>query len=326
MHYLIVLILFGVYWNNVYARGLDQSESYDTEQRLDTLEDRVLRLETEMGVHQDEETLNRIDLEPSFYSIDTSNTKVGRPVETNHFNEQLEKLEQTFKEEFGDQLAELSSKYEILWEKFSKIEKQVEEQQSEGKNSEFLKGLEQSENPTTTDSEESETKSDETIYDNDLELMKNLKNLENESGTKMAKNFKQIGEKYYHIENNVKLTWVEARDKCSEWGAHLVSLKNEEEWGVITEHLSPEKNYWVDVNDLVKEGEYISDTNSEKAAFLKWDYREPNNLLTTVMREDCVELRSDYYHYMNDINCWQENNFICERPKLSIFDGYFEIA
>ncbi|KAH8352065.1 hypothetical protein KR084_001570, partial [Drosophila pseudotakahashii] len=132
------------------------------------------------------------------------------------------------------------------------------------------------------------------------------------SETKTDENFERIGEKYYHIENNVELDWLEAREKCMEWRAHLVSLKNGDEWSVLTDHLSPEKNYWVDVHDLFKEGEYISDSTSQKADFLKWDYREPNNLLTTDVREDCVELRSDYHHYMNDINCAQKNHFICE--------------
>ncbi|XP_070067739.1 uncharacterized protein [Drosophila takahashii] len=150
MHYLIVLILLGMTWNNVFARGLDISEENNIAHKLDSLEERVTRLETEMGAHQSEETLKKIELEPNFYLIDSMNEKVGRPVETTNLNEQLEKVKQKLEDEFGVLLAELSSKYEDLFEKLANIEKRVEE-----KTDNVMKVSEEIPRAETNDSEES---------------------------------------------------------------------------------------------------------------------------------------------------------------------------
>ncbi|KRF98347.1 uncharacterized protein Dwil_GK27901 [Drosophila willistoni] len=120
--------------------------------------------------------------------------------------------------------------------------------------------------------------------------------------------FKKIGQKYYHIENNEKLSWFSALQRCAEWGGHLVHLKSDEEWNLVKEKLEMGYRYWVDLNDLQTDNTFMSATTGEEAKFVKWHSGEPgpdNN-------EHCVELgRFDGFD-MNDFYCFEKKNFICE--------------
>ncbi|KAH8260821.1 hypothetical protein KR038_003620 [Drosophila bunnanda] len=124
--------------------------------------------------------------------------------------------------------------------------------------------------------------------------------------------FQKIGAKYYFIDHDNKLDWNEASEKCGKLKADLVSIQNEEEWRAISVHLKSNKSYWIDVNDIRNDGEYESGMSGQKAPFLKWEAREPNQLTSEKGAEHCVELRRDYNHYMNDIICSEKNYYICE--------------
>jgi len=70
------------------------------------------------------------------------------------------------------------------------------------------------------------------------------------------------------------------------------------------------KYYWIDINDLAKEGEYNSLTTGLRAPFVKWHPNEPNNENI----ENCVMLKEwDEDIAMNDAPCCTDFNFICER-------------
>ncbi|KAH8334091.1 hypothetical protein KR059_006511, partial [Drosophila kikkawai] len=129
---------------------------------------------------------------------------------------------------------------------------------------------------------------------------------------RLVENYERIGSKYYHIESNEQLDWHEALAKCKSLNGSLLSLKNEAEWKAITARLDKTLSYWVDINDRETEGEFMSETSGKAAPFLKWDIHEPNNIAFTINNENCVELRSQYNHYMNDINCFNKNHYICE--------------
>ncbi|KAH8282664.1 hypothetical protein KR054_009023, partial [Drosophila jambulina] len=126
------------------------------------------------------------------------------------------------------------------------------------------------------------------------------------------KKFKKIGAKYYFIEQNKRLEWHEALDHCKTLKSRLVSLQNNDEWEAIRNHLDSDMSYWVDVNDIIEKGVYMSGTSGRKAPFLKWEAREPNHLSFEEGNEHCVELRRDYDHYMNDMVCTEKNYYICE--------------
>ncbi|KAH8244770.1 hypothetical protein KR032_000020, partial [Drosophila birchii] len=134
----------------------------------------------------------------------------------------------------------------------------------------------------------------------------------------LLENYEKIGSKYYHIVDNETLNWHDALAKCKSLNGNLLSLKNEGEWQAITARLDRQKSYWVDINDREEEGEFISETSGKIAPFFKWDISEPNNLLISSNNENCVELRSGYNHYMNDISCYSVNNYVCEANMDSV--------
>lgn len=138
--------------------------------------------------------------------------------------------------------------------------------------------------------------------------MKKLKT-EQQSNHKM---FKKIGSKFYYFEENELLNWYAAANKCTELGAHLASIQNQEEFDAIATMLNRYKWYWIDVNDLSQEGEFRSLTTGRLAQFLNWyPGHNPNNMGGI---EHCAHLwtRNDNIIGMNDENCSKKMAFICE--------------
>lgn len=115
-------------------------------------------------------------------------------------------------------------------------------------------------------------------------------------------NFTKIGSKYYYIEDRHKMNWFAAAYECQQRGGHLASIQNEREYEAIKAKLNHNHNYWLDVNDLNQEGQYISLTTGRKAPYLIWYNGQPDNKAN---REHCVHL-------------WKMNKslkmyFICEQ-------------
>ncbi|KRF98356.1 uncharacterized protein Dwil_GK28096 [Drosophila willistoni] len=125
-------------------------------------------------------------------------------------------------------------------------------------------------------------------------------------------NFQKIGLKYYYIESSKDLTWLQAQQKCSKWGGHLASLQSETEWKNLKSKLKG-KDFWIDINDIGKEGTYMSATNNKPAKYFQWKDTEPTNRNPYNSKdEDCVELREDFSYQMNDRSCDDKISFICE--------------
>ncbi|KAH8374381.1 hypothetical protein KR200_009398, partial [Drosophila serrata] len=127
-----------------------------------------------------------------------------------------------------------------------------------------------------------------------------------------SKNFQRIRGKYYYIENDEKLDWFDARDKCESMGAHLVSIQNYKEWDSITDELYSCKSYWTDIRDVDSTYDFMSDTSGDEAPYIDWAYGQPSD------RDgyDCVKLRA-YSHEMKAKRCTQENHYICEANRSS---------
>jgi len=95
---------------------------------------------------------------------------------------------------------------------------------------------------------------------------------------------------------NIEKTWDDAETYCRVMGGHLATFKNQEEFDSIKEQIDPSENYWVGINDRVKENEYVSVTFGQKVQFLDWGLGEPSD---PGKKEDCVELKE---LKMNDID------------------------
>ncbi|XP_022226042.2 CD209 antigen-like protein B [Drosophila obscura] len=147
-----------------------------------------------------------------------------------------------------------------------------------------------------------------------LELQQASDRKEIETELKNIDLFKKIGTKYYYIEDKMdeRTNWQGALDNCHEMGAHLVSLQSEDELKALRRFLDSDHIYWIDLNDIETEGEYISATTGIQGTFFHWHENEPNNFGNG---ERCVELNT-YLNgkegWMNDVPCSQSHDFICE--------------
>ncbi|XP_037708401.1 C-type lectin domain family 4 member M-like [Drosophila subpulchrella] len=124
-------------------------------------------------------------------------------------------------------------------------------------------------------------------------------------------NFKRIGTRYFYIESEVKQNWHMANETCREMGGYLASIENKEELKNIDNKLKDSSFYWLGINDLRKEGQYVSEATGKNATFLPWRIGQPDN---DKSNEDCVHLSSFeiQHNSMNDLPCTEKLYFICQ--------------
>ncbi|KAH8352688.1 hypothetical protein KR084_005688, partial [Drosophila pseudotakahashii] len=99
--------------------------------------------------------------------------------------------------------------------------------------------------------------------------------------------FEKIGYRYFYVENNHHQNWFSASKTCIQMGGQLAVIQDEDELRVLRARIIHDTSYWLDINDLVNEGDYVSWTTGRRAPFLKWQSGEPNNAYS---REHCVDL------------------------------------
>ncbi|KAH8352237.1 hypothetical protein KR084_002906 [Drosophila pseudotakahashii] len=86
--------------------------------------------------------------------------------------------------------------------------------------------------------------------------------------------YQQIGSRYFYIEHNVRVNWRTAEQMCVEMGGHLAAFQNDQEYNAIAGQLN-KANYWTGINDLAKQGEFISLASGKRAPYLRWRKNEP---------------------------------------------------
>ena len=69
--------------------------------------------------------------------------------------------------------------------------------------------------------------------------------------------------------------------------------------------VQPGVNYFIGINDIEVEGQFVYASNGEDITWSQWNSDEPNN----AGDEDCVEMRD---HAWNDIPCGYPQYYICE--------------
>ncbi|XP_060665853.1 accessory gland protein Acp29AB-like [Drosophila nasuta] len=146
------------------------------------------------------------------------------------------------------------------------------------------------------------------LQQQDVKFQQKLNNLEVRK-TLVGPPYQKIGSKYYYIEESSEVNWFEAVNKCLALGGHLASFKNKMENNAIKHKLQNDKDYWIDINDLAKEGEYVSIATGRRATYFDWKSGEPNNWKDI---ENCVELNRNGNFQMNDDTCSKNQLFICE--------------
>ncbi|XP_043662851.1 accessory gland protein Acp29AB [Drosophila teissieri] len=122
-------------------------------------------------------------------------------------------------------------------------------------------------------------------------------------------NFQKIGWRHFFIENKHKVNWFEATSKCHKMGGHLLTIQSGEELGAIRTELEviQEKNpdFWLDINDIAKWGEFVSLTTGGNPPFFKWQKLRPQ----VKIHQRCVYLHGGE---MMDGKCSEHFFFICQ--------------
>lgn len=118
--------------------------------------------------------------------------------------------------------------------------------------------------------------------------------------------FERIGSRFFYIEQNSTLDWINAADACRAMGGYLAAIKNQEEFTILGARLKNGTHYWLGINDRITEGTYVSLATGTNTFFVKWAPEEPRNYHEDV---DCTIL---YEGLMYQSNCTQyHNNYIC---------------
>ncbi|KAH8249238.1 hypothetical protein KR032_007581 [Drosophila birchii] len=118
--------------------------------------------------------------------------------------------------------------------------------------------------------------------------------------------FQLMGSRYFYIEKNVTADWFEAARICRRMGGELATIRSQREVHFIVPNMEWDSKYWLSLNDLVQEGEFVSLASGQPAPILNWRPGQPDNYN---FNEHCV-MAINYYMYDNP--CLFKAHFICE--------------
>ncbi|XP_062594044.1 C-type lectin domain family 4 member E-like [Saccostrea cucullata] len=110
-------------------------------------------------------------------------------------------------------------------------------------------------------------------------------------------------------------TWVNAQQKCSQYGSSLVEIEGEEENNFIVSilglHQGEDTYPWIGASDMVTEGKFVWNSTGLPLQFSFWAGNEPNDIDSS---ENCVHAytRKDIIGRWNDRNCFMTSSYICE--------------
>ncbi|KAH8362470.1 hypothetical protein KR200_000815, partial [Drosophila serrata] len=114
-----------------------------------------------------------------------------------------------------------------------------------------------------------------------------------------------IGTRFFYISKFARKNWFAAGETCRQIGGQLATIQSDEELTAISSHLKHE-SYWIDMNDLVADGKYVSWSTGKAVSYFKW---HPNQSEEKLNNEHCVDLLQGEMH---NESCFKKNLFICE--------------
>lgn len=117
---------------------------------------------------------------------------------------------------------------------------------------------------------------------------------------------------YYHY-CPTAMNWNDAQNYCKSHGGNLATPMNYHQQAMmywLQAHNPYVYSLWIGVNDLRREGHYVSPRNTY-VPYHHWYHGQPSNYNNN---EDCVEMyRSN--GLWNDRSCCTKLPFICELPR-----------
>ncbi|XP_070855674.1 mannose-binding protein-like [Drosophila suzukii] len=87
--------------------------------------------------------------------------------------------------------------------------------------------------------------------------------------------FQLIGKRYFYIEERNEKTWVAANSTCREMGGYLASIKNEEEWSLLSGKLKDRTFYWLGIHEQLTRSNFVSVASDKEVPFFNWKPGEP---------------------------------------------------
>ncbi|XP_052853492.1 C-type lectin 37Db-like [Drosophila gunungcola] len=123
---------------------------------------------------------------------------------------------------------------------------------------------------------------------------------------KFSPTYEKIGLRFFYIEKRQKQNWFSAANFCRQKGGYLASIRSVEELTLISTRLNAGVEFWIDINDLSNQEEYISSSSGKVAPFLDWQDGEPSTMENT---QRCVSVINGK---MKVNLCASKNNFICQ--------------
>ncbi|XP_019622934.1 PREDICTED: uncharacterized protein LOC109468989 isoform X2 [Branchiostoma belcheri] len=116
--------------------------------------------------------------------------------------------------------------------------------------------------------------------------------------------------------SSAPVNYTTAETECSELGATLASINNENQHMFLSEYLNvvnPGENHWIGLEDRATENQFMYSDSTPLGKFMKWAPGEPND---QGKDEDCVEMfpNGGGYFRWNDESCCRDRHYICQAP------------
>ncbi|XP_033645233.1 galactose-specific lectin nattectin-like, partial [Asterias rubens] len=109
------------------------------------------------------------------------------------------------------------------------------------------------------------------------------------------------------------LTWFQAKEECAQMGGFMTAPHSKSDLQFLQTF---EWYFWINCNDLQKEGEWECKDGTTVVNYLEWGEGQPSNYRGS---EHCAEARPSTQGW-NDISCYVSKPAICksEMPTLHL--------
>merc|ERR1711860_49037 len=122
-----------------------------------------------------------------------------------------------------------------------------------------------------------------------------------------------------------KYDWVESKGFCEGHNAHLAYIEDAEEntfakglmQAQFQNDLDSDPHVWIGGDDEIEEGKWVWYKIEQPVTFTDWGPGEPNSDQFNEI-EDCLVYWADYGWKWADLDCHEENFFLCEKSATSV--------
>ncbi|GMR41647.1 hypothetical protein PMAYCL1PPCAC_11842 [Pristionchus mayeri] len=112
-----------------------------------------------------------------------------------------------------------------------------------------------------------------------------------------------------YILSDERESWYTASEICTQWGGHLVTIKDSRENSFVAGFIPLGESAWIGLNDIQRENDFVN-ANGEKTTYRKWEDGQPDNLYHN---ENCVEMMGGGEGRWRDSLCLLTKRFVCRR-------------